>query len=119
MKNMKGSFKKLFDDILDKKFNINKVAGYDPLEVDMFLDNVRKYIYNMYGFVNDLEAEIRSNKNEISKLKNELSMNEETIKKLKHTIDSYVKDGYHNQRMAKEVGQLIAAVSELKDEKNK
>lgn len=119
MRNNNTNIKKLFEEILDKKFSKNMVAGYDPLEVDLFLDNVRSHLVNIHNNINDLEMIIRNKENEIIKLQQKINSKEEQIKKQKYTIESYEKDGYQNQRLVKEIGDLRASISELKEEKKK
>ncbi len=111
--------KKLFDEILDKKFSKNMVSGYDPLEVDMFLDNVRGHLVTLHNSINELDGIIRNKEEEINKLQQKLATKEEVIRKQQYTIDGYIKDGYQNQRIVKEIGDLRASISELKDGKNK
>lgn len=113
------NIKKLFDDILDKKFSKNKISGYDPLEVDIFLDNVRGCLVSLHNSINELETIVRNKKEEIFKLQQKLTMKEEIIKKHEYTINSLIKDGYEKQRFARELGDLRATISEMKNEKSK
>lgn len=113
------NIKKLFDEILDKKFSKNMIAGYDPLEVDMFLDNVRAHLVSLHHFVTELETTIRNKDAEINKLQQKISSKDETIRKQQYSIESYIKDGYQNQRWAKEIGDIRTTLSELMDGKNK
>lgn len=111
------NLKKLFDEILDKKFSKNMVAGYDPLEVDMFLDNIRGYLVNVNKTISELEQTIRNKETEINKLQQKINSKDDLIKKHQYTIDSLIKDGYRNQHFAKELGDLRATISELKNGK--
>lgn len=114
------NLKKVFDDILDKKFPKNIVSGYDPLEVDIFLDSVRFYLVGLNDYINELKRKIRDKDNQIINLQNSIVLKENEINRLRFSINSYEKDGYTNQRLTKEVGDLRVLVSNLKkNEKSK
>lgn len=119
MKNSRENLKKLFDEILDKKFAKTKVSGYDPLEVDLFLDNVRLHIVNLNNYLKEYEILLRNKEQEISDLKTFIKDKDAQIIMLRNSVKSYEKDGYYNQKVVSELGQMWVEINELKNEKNK
>lgn len=116
---MKNNYKKQLDEILNKKFSKNFVSGYDPLEVDMFFDNVRSYLVKDYQINIELTDKIKKLEIEIQNLKNLLSEKTNTINVLNSEIDSYRQDGYQSQKIVKELSFLKSEVDRLSSENEK
>lgn len=116
---MKAHVKKIFDDILDKKFSKTMTAGYDPLEVDMFLDKIRGFLVTSSQAEEELEKDIKRKNDEILELKKNLKIRLSTIKFLENEIESYKTDGYQSQKFIKDLGKLEEEVNQLKNNENK
>lgn len=116
---MKNNYKKQLDEILNKKFSKNFVSGYDPLEVDMFFDNVRSYLVKNYQVNVELLNKIKKLEEEINNLNNVLSEKISTINVLNSEIESYRLDGYQSQKVVKEISFLKSQVEILSAEKEK
>lgn len=112
---MKVHVKKIFDDILEKKFSKTMTAGYDPLEVDMFLDKIRGFLITSSQAEEELEKEIKRKNDEILELKKNLKFQLSNIKFLENQIESYKADGYQSQKLIKDLGKLEEEVNELKN----
>ncbi|MDE5949709.1 MAG: DivIVA domain-containing protein, partial [Malacoplasma sp.] len=116
---MKENTKKIFDAILDRKFSKNMSAGYDPLEVDIFLDGVRNFLIKLDKNQRFLEDVIDQKMVEITELKEIISQKNSIIKSLNADIESLKQDGYQSQKLMNDVGKLQVAVNELQNNKNK
>lgn len=116
---MKNSYKKKLDEILNKKFSKNFVSGYDPLEVDMFFDNVRSYLVKDYQFNVDLSNRIKKLELEIENLNKIINEKTNTINVLNSEIESYREDGYQSQKIVKEISFLKSEINKLSSEKKK
>ncbi|MEF9984996.1 MAG: hypothetical protein RSA40_01075 [Malacoplasma sp.] len=112
---MLNYYKKKFDEILEKKFSKNMQAGYDPLEVDMFFDNIRNFIIKSNDLLFDLQNQLALKDKEISELKNENLIRNNLVTLLNSEIDSYKKDGYQSQKIVKDLSSLKEQVMELKN----
>lgn len=111
---MKKVYKNIFDKILDKKFSRNMQAGYDPLEVDMFLDYVREFIVKSDHLYQQIESKLDDKNKDIANLKRKLQEKDNLISILNSEIDSYKKDGYQSQKFVKDLSKLQEQVFELK-----
>lgn len=112
-----NKYTKVLDEILNKKFSKNLTSGYDPLEVDMFFDRICTFIIQIYQDNNDLNKKINEKTAEINELKKQISSNQERIKLLNHEIQSYVNDGYENQKMIKDISAIMQDIDFLKKSK--
>ncbi|MEG2802374.1 MAG: hypothetical protein RR881_02180, partial [Malacoplasma sp.] len=90
-------------------------AGYDPLEVDMFFDNIRNFIIKSNDLLFDLQNQLALKDKEISELKNENLIRNNLVTLLNSEIDSYKKDGYQSQKIVKDLSSLKEQVMELKN----
>lgn len=115
---MEKNYKKIFDEILLKKFSKNMHAGYDPLEVDMFLDYVRTFIFEFNKTFLDYENKNNQLKKEIEVLKKKIYEKDNRIILLNSEIDSYKRDGYQSQKFVNDLSNLKEQVMELKKKKN-
>lgn len=115
---MKANVKKIFDDILEKRFSKTMTAGYDPLEVDMFLDKVRSFLITMNQTEEELEKELKRKNEEIAKLQKEVKLKTQNIKFLEKDLESYREDGYQSQKIIKDIGKLQQELNELKNNDN-
>lgn len=116
---MKDNTKKIFNEILERKFSKNMSAGYDPLEVDIFLDNVRSFLINLDKNERMLESFITKKNVEIKELKEIIGQKDDIIRSLNADIESLRKDGYQSQKLLNDVGKLQMAVTELQNDKNR
>lgn len=116
---MKAHVKKTFDDILDKKFSKTMTAGYDPLEVDMFLDKIRSFLITLSQTEEELEKDIKRKNDEILELKKNIKIKLANIKFLENEIESYKSDGYQSQKLIKDLGKLEEEVNQLKNNENR
>lgn len=112
---MLNYYKKKFEEILEKKFSKNMQAGYDPLEVDMFFDNIRNFIIKSNDLLSNLENQFILKEKEINELKNENSLKKDLIIMLNSEIESYKKDGYQSQKIVKDLSSLKEQFMELKN----
>ncbi|MBD5446075.1 MAG: DivIVA domain-containing protein [Mycoplasma sp.] len=112
---MKMHIKKIFDDILEKKFSKTMTAGYDPLEVDMFLDKIRSFLITVSQVEEELEKDIKRKNEEILDLKKTIKTKISNIKFLENQIESYKADGYQSQKIIKDLGKLEKELNELKN----
>ena len=64
--------KDTLDDILNKKFSKNLTAGYDSFEVDVFFDDVRKTIVDIYKYYSNISLELEDKKTKIANLKRKI-----------------------------------------------
>jgi cell division septum initiation protein DivIVA len=91
---MKEQNIKLLNEILDKKFEIKEESGYDPLDVDNFLDYINESIKAVMDENDALKEENKqlSTTNNLLREDNKklMSANEE----LKADVEFYVKNGY-------------------------
>lgn len=116
---MKDNIKKLYDEILERKFSKNMSAGYDPLEVDIFLDSIRNFLIKLDKKERSLERIINQKNVEISELKEVINQKENIIKSLNADIESLKQDGYQSQKLLNDVGKLQIAVNELQNGKHR
>ncbi|MCF0217453.1 MAG: DivIVA domain-containing protein [Malacoplasma sp.] len=114
---MKNNIKKVFDEILNHRFSKNLTAGYDPLEVDMFLDSVRNFLIDFNKRQEEFEKKISEKNNEIYSLKDLLNQKQDYIKGLVAEIESLKKDGYQSQKMMSDMGKMQMEIAELKNKK--
>lgn len=114
---MKEDYKKIFDELLNKKFNKNLTAGYDPLEVDMFFDKIRSFLVKQYKYVLENQKEIELRDKQIFELKQTCYERDEEIKTLKAEINSYKDDGYQSQKIIRQITDIKKEVEFLKDNK--
>lgn len=112
---MNSEIKVIFDEILEKKFNKAIQAGYDPLDVDMFLDYVRQVILQVHQYIEQQTQAIDYKNNEIKQLLDKLSEKKKEIKFLQQEIDSLKQDGYYSQHTIKSIGKLQKDVYDLKN----
>ncbi len=96
-----------FDDkiniILNKKFNSKIHAGYDPVDVDSFFDEVIEYIENVKKFYKDLEANKNAYTKEIDSLKLTIEQLKKENNELKTEINDLKKDGYSNIKIIEKI----------------
>lgn len=111
---MQDNLKIIFDEILEKKFAKNMAAGYDPLEVDLFLDNIRSFLVQLNNYQNNLLNIIKQKENKIETLKEQIDQKNNLIKLLNNEIETYKRDGYQSQRLINEVGKLHVEINNLK-----
>lgn len=116
---MKDNNKKIFNEILERKFSKNMSAGYDPLEVDIFLDNIRSFLINLDKNERSLDSLIIKKNSEIKELKEIIFQKDDIIKSLNADIESLKRDGYQSQKLLNDVGKLQMAVTELQNDKKR
>lgn len=115
---MKENIKKLYNDILERKFSKNMSAGYEPLEVDIFLDSVRSALVGIDKEQRSLYQDLNQKNQEILDLKKIINQKDSIIESLRADNESLKKDGYQSQKLMNDLGKLHVAVSELQNEKN-
>ncbi|MGL4768698.1 MAG: DivIVA domain-containing protein [Mycoplasmoidaceae bacterium] len=89
--------------IRDKKFIKKKYAGYEPIEVDKFLDKISEILETIdvnYQNINN-ENEIRKKK--IDELNYSLLNEKEKNNALSNRIELLLKDGYQSHNLHKEI----------------
>ena len=59
------------DDILDKEFNTKVGGGYDPDDVDQFLDEICDEMANLQGCIADLESKLNNAEAALEQARNE------------------------------------------------
>lgn len=91
------------DLILNKKFNSKIHAGYDPVDVDTFYDEVIEYIKQVQQFQIELNKSKSSYEQEIVALKRENELLKESKAKLQAELDELKKEGYSNIKIIEEV----------------
>jgi DivIVA domain-containing protein len=104
--------------ILDKKFS-EKDNGYDPYEVDSFLDEIRDYLIQ----VKEVFDIIFINKEETKELNEKLQAeNNALIEKLKikdKEIESFQNEGYGGMKNSLELNNQKKELNELKSKMEK
>lgn len=105
--------------IKEKKFNKELTAGYDALEVDMFLDNVIRYINNLEQENEVMKNKINEKDQEIKKIKKDYDNLERAYHLSKSELSKLIEDGYNNQKVIKDISFMRDEIEALKSDKRK
>lgn len=89
--------------ILNKKFNSKIHAGYDPVDVDTFFDEVIEYIKQVQNFYLETKKSKSVYEQQINELNKTNKLLTETNNKLQSEIDELKKEGYSNIKIIEEV----------------
>lgn len=102
--------------ILNKKFNKSLYAGYDPVDVDSFFDEVINYINE----VSDFDEKTKEQSSVIEKKYKELveqnKQYKEEIQDLKTQVDKFIKEGYGQKHIMDQMTELRKEIKSLKQE---
>lgn len=105
--------------IKEKKFSKELTAGYDPLEVDIFLDNVMRYVNNLENETKILRDKLLEKEEQIKKIKNEYDNLNSLYKLSKSELNKLIEDGYNNQKVIKDISFMRDEIEALKLDKRK
>lgn len=105
--------------IKEKKFNKELTAGYDALEVDIFLDNVIRYINSLEQENELLKNKILEREQEIKKTKNNYDNLKRAYDLSKSELSKLIEDGYNNQKVIKDISFMRDEIEALKSDKRK
>lgn len=98
--------------ILNKKMPRVPSAGYDPLEVDKFLDQISKFLREFSQEVNALYENKEYSKSKIIELKSQLEKSNEKNYILDVRNKDLLKDGYQSHNMMQEIKKLKKKMDE-------
>lgn len=92
--------------ILNKKFMKKHTAGYDPLEVDKFLDEILKFQNILKSEIESIQKINSEDKNNIIILEKKLVQENEKKNILETQISNLLKDGYQSHNIRKEIQDI-------------
>ena len=110
--------KNFIEKAIKKKFS-ERTKGYDPNEVDEFLDKLIDKIRSLSDEIKMLNDNNDKLNYEIKKISNECNELLDKNKQLQSQVEEYLKSGYHNDAIMHRVNELEEKIakSNRKDEK--
>ncbi|WP_036448616.1 DivIVA domain-containing protein [Mycoplasmoides pirum] len=96
------------EDVYNKKFSQTNSNGYDPDEVDEFLDLIVKKLYQYEKNLNRYLTSI----NNFASISEKTSQQDALIKKLQKELDDLYNNGYGNQAMMRRMQNIEQNVRE-------
>lgn len=90
------------EQVINKQFNVSNSSGYDPEDVDSFLDSV----VNTLKFYEDNFARYQTTLNNFASVRERADSQDILIKKLEQEIKELYENGYNNKAMMLRVQNL-------------
>lgn len=115
---MINKIEKMIENILNKKFSKSISVGYDPMEVDLFLDDVIKFLNHLLSEAESLNSSYKLEENKLREANEKLKNITNRYKYIKEEYKSLLSDGYGSNRIMRDISELNEKIEKItKNEK--
>ncbi|MGL4647442.1 MAG: hypothetical protein ACRCVI_01815 [Mycoplasmoidaceae bacterium] len=112
---MEDKIQDKIDEIVKKKFRKNLKAGYDAYEVDKFFDYVNNFLLSVSNEFENFRRNEQKLKNDKKELQLRVDKREKKILLLENEINELKDNGYHHQKIIKDVSSLKNDFAKIKN----